>query len=70
MISGYKKPLVNQDLWNLNKLDTSKILGPRFQHEWEKEVTKASQRSYVLANLVNCKAQIYVTDSVILNPNY
>ena len=55
IINGYKKPLVDQDLWNLNKRDTAKILGPRLQHEWEKEIKKASQKSYILANTVHYK---------------
>ncbi|EDV26556.1 uncharacterized protein TRIADDRAFT_50060 [Trichoplax adhaerens] len=42
--SGYKKPLVAQNLSSLNECDMSKILGPRFQHEWEKGANKNSKR--------------------------
>lgn len=37
---GYKKFLVEEDLWNLRKIDTAKDNGERFNRAWEKQLLK------------------------------
>ncbi len=43
VVSGYKKSLVEDDLWNLNKEDRSQHVVPKFEANWNKEMLN-SQR--------------------------
>ncbi len=43
VVSGYKKSLTRQDLWNLNPEDRCQSVVPKLEIEWNKEVLK-SQR--------------------------
>jgi ATP-binding cassette, subfamily C (CFTR/MRP), member 1 len=40
---GYRKPLENDDLWNMNPEDTSTEVTPRFLKYWNATVAKNSQ---------------------------
>lgn len=40
---GYRRPLVNDDLWNMNPEDTSPEVTPRFLKYWNQTVSKNSQ---------------------------
>ena len=40
VIKGFKKTLERKDLWSLNPKDTSKVVCPKFDKEWEKELAK------------------------------
>lgn len=42
---GYRKPLQNDDLWNMNPEDTSTVVTPRFLKYWNQTVAKNSQVS-------------------------
>lgn len=42
-IQGYKRPLVEKDLWALNNDDRSDIIVPKLLKEWEKEKMKAQR---------------------------
>lgn len=39
---GYRKPLENEDLWDMNPEDTSKEVMPLFDKYWKQSVTKAT----------------------------
>ncbi|ORX59695.1 multi drug resistance-associated protein MRP [Hesseltinella vesiculosa] len=39
---GYEKPLIMDDLWNLNHEDQSAIVGERFERNWQLEMQKPS----------------------------
>jgi len=41
VISGYKKPLTFENLWNLNPRDESENSAPEFHQYWKKEVEKS-----------------------------
>ena len=43
IIKGYKKPLVKEDLWLMNKEDTSEVVVPRFEKQWKKQCLKANR---------------------------
>ena len=43
VVSGYKKSLVEEDLWNLNQEDRSQHVVPKFEANWNKEMLN-SQR--------------------------
>ncbi|KAI5710680.1 hypothetical protein M8J75_010653 [Diaphorina citri] len=40
---GYRKPLENKDLWNLNHEDTSKEIVPLFDKHWNESLRKAAR---------------------------
>lgn len=40
---GYKRPLENKDLWNMNPEDTSAEVAPRFLKYWNQSIAKNSQ---------------------------
>lgn len=61
-IQGYKRPLVEKDLWALNNDDRSDIIVPKLLKEWEKEKMKAQRKQEVffnqcspVINNVNCE---------------
>lgn len=39
---GYRNPLVQEDLWEMNPEDTSKEVMPLFAKYWEQSVAKAA----------------------------
>ena len=40
IIKGYKKELLEGDLWNLNPRDSTRINYKRFSEEWDKELKR------------------------------
>ncbi|XP_067673483.1 multidrug resistance-associated protein 1-like isoform X3 [Haliotis asinina] len=53
VIKGYKRALERKDLWDLNDVDTSATVFPKFQQYWEKEVAKAKEHNARLIKPVN-----------------
>lgn len=43
IITGYKRPLVDDDLWELNSEDRSAVITRRFTANWEKELAKSNK---------------------------
>lgn len=43
VLKGYKHPLQNDDLWNMNPEDTSEVVTPQFMKYWNQTVAKNSQ---------------------------
>lgn len=41
MIKGYKHPLAESDLWDLNAVDKCDYVGNQFNRQWIKEVAKS-----------------------------
>lgn len=46
VVLGYKKSLEEQDLWDLDEGDTSKVLGDKLLRAWEKETKKENPSIY------------------------
>ncbi|XP_065338923.1 multidrug resistance-associated protein 1 isoform X7 [Cloeon dipterum] len=44
---GFRKPLENKDLWNMNPLDTSAHVVPIFEKYWNQSVRKAARMFWV-----------------------
>ncbi|RDD40608.1 Multidrug resistance-associated protein 1 [Trichoplax sp. H2] len=42
IIKGYKHPLTDQDLWDLNEVDKCSNIGNRFRYYWTRELAKIS----------------------------
>lgn len=40
---GFRRPLVNEDLWQMNPEDTSTVVAPKFMKYWNQTVAKNSQ---------------------------
>jgi len=40
VITGYKRPLVEDDIWKLSDEYGSEVNNKRFEEEWEKEIQK------------------------------
>ena len=40
VIKGYRRDLVHEDLWTLNKRDMSKHVSMLFEREWQQEMLK------------------------------
>lgn len=41
MINGYRNPLTDNDLWDLNNTDKAREVAPLITTEWNKEMRKA-----------------------------
>ena len=39
--SGWRRPIVYDDLADLNAVDKSRVIAPRFQKNWDRELRKA-----------------------------
>ena len=63
MITGYKRPLVEEDVWKLRDEYTSEFLSKRFEEEWGKEIQKMR---YVKA-ILSGQSCIQVLTSFYLN---
>lgn len=44
VVKGHKKPLVQEDMWDLNKQDSTGYINKRFQHNMSNELQKARVR--------------------------
>ena len=56
MIKGFKNPVTEKDLWDLNDYDKSDVLGEKFSHEWQKEMRKS--RLEITRNFFDCMFRI------------
>ncbi|EDV20618.1 uncharacterized protein TRIADDRAFT_60846 [Trichoplax adhaerens] len=43
MMKGFKNPLTEKDLWDLNDHDKSDVIGMKFSREWQKEMQKSKK---------------------------
>ena len=41
IITGWRRPLQNSDLWSLNPSDTSQIVAPKLANSWQRQLNKA-----------------------------
>ena len=41
VLRGWKRPLLFNDLTDINDDDKTKYVGPRFQRKWDKQLNKA-----------------------------
>ncbi|XP_067661101.1 multidrug resistance-associated protein 1-like [Haliotis asinina] len=48
VVIGYKRGIVQEDLWDLNPRDQSKTLVPPFEKEWAEEVKKVTTKNLFL----------------------
>ncbi len=58
VVSGYKKSLVEEDLWNLNQEDRSQHVVPKFEANWNKEMLN-SQRYVQFNATLNHRALVF-----------
>ena len=52
MILGYKKDLVESDIWDLNPREKSSTLVPPFEKYWFEEVERCMSKGYVFYMLM------------------
>lgn len=43
-LKGFRQPLVQEDMWDLNEIDSTSYIDQRFQHHIQKELAKARVR--------------------------
>nr|XP_039264358.1 multidrug resistance-associated protein 1-like [Styela clava] len=70
---GHNNPLVHEDLWRLNERDTTEVIAPKLNKNWEEELEK-SRQSKVKLGLQASKADhtVYANvglDDVVIEPN-
>ena len=41
IITGWRRPLQNSDLWSLNPTDTSQTVAPKLANSWQRQLNKA-----------------------------
>lgn len=54
---GFRQPLVQEDMWDLNEKDCTSYLSERFQHNAETELDKARVRYQLQKSKMKEKAQ-------------
>ncbi|KAK2187609.1 hypothetical protein NP493_160g03030 [Ridgeia piscesae] len=67
VVKGYRRDLVHEDLWTLNKRDTSKHVSNLFEREWQQEMLKY-QRSMKSTHSIKVKASEAEIQLTLLHP--
>ncbi|XP_067676731.1 multidrug resistance-associated protein 1-like isoform X1 [Haliotis asinina] len=61
VIIGYKRGIVEEDLWDLNPRDQSQTLVPPFEKEWSEEVKKVKTKN----NILRSKRKVIYTNGAV-----
>ena len=52
ILTGYKRDLNFDDLWNLRPSDRCSTVVPDFEHQWRREIAKQDSHRYVLMMII------------------
>uniref|UniRef100_H2Z8G3 Uncharacterized protein n=1 Tax=Ciona savignyi TaxID=51511 RepID=H2Z8G3_CIOSA len=66
VVMGYKRPIINDDLWKLNEDDESKNIAKSFLKNWNAEKAKVHAHCELIAELATASTQFSLGNKVML----